>query len=122
MYEYNLLTAEECQDPTISLNFDAKAFCCNEPEPDNCSICPEGTRLDDPDTQVQTEFFGDATCGEIDTYASFLPDDSCIFFVRDLLDDPFDGELQCCISGARGQVTALLVTLSVTLFSAASFL
>lgn len=99
-YEYTTLTADECQDPVTALNFDAKAFCCNEPEPDNCSICPDGTTLADVNKQVQTEFFGDATCGEIDTYASYLPSDACDTFVFSLLDNHIDGEFACCVSSS----------------------
>lgn len=97
-YEYSTLSAEECSDPALNLNFDAKAFCCNEPEPDNCSICSPGKMLGDPDTIVQTEFFGSATCGEIDTYASYLPVGACSRFVDDLLDNPFGAEDACCVT------------------------
>jgi hypothetical protein len=97
-YEYAALSVEECASPTVSINFDAKAFCCNEPEPNNCSICPEGKMLDSPDTVVLTEFFGSATCGEIDTYASYLPAGECSPFLDELLDNPFGAEDECCVN------------------------
>ena len=96
-YEYTTLSAEECTAPDISLNFDAKAFCCNEPEPDNCSICPSGMKLAAADTVVKTEYYGSATCGEIETYASYMPEGSCNLFFNDLLDNPFGAEDECCV-------------------------
>jgi hypothetical protein len=96
-YEYTTLTEEACLTPNFNLNFYAKAFCCNEPEPDDCSICPAGRMLGDPNKEVQTEFYGTATCGEIDTYASYLPANSCTAFINKLLDNPFGAEGECCV-------------------------
>jgi hypothetical protein len=80
MYETTTLqilsAGDECPNADSELNFDAVAFCCpTVPAPDNCSICPAGERLkgDADALTVQTEFFGTVTCGELETYASFLP-------------------------------------------------
>jgi len=100
VYEYSTLTEEECKTPDVALNFDAKAFCCNEPQPDNCSICPTGQKLGDPAKEVKTEFFGIATCGDINTYAGYLPADSCAAFINKLLDNPFGAEGECCVASS----------------------
>eukprot|EP00934_Nitzschia_sp_Nitz4_P009085 Nitzschia sp. Nitz4//scaffold34_size148208//104759//105797//NITZ4_002990-RA/size148208-processed-gene-0.86-mRNA-1//-1//CDS//3329548825//9075//frame0 len=96
MYEYTTLTETECLDPIAALNFDAKAFCCNEAAPENCSICPEGSTLLALDTEVVTEFYGTVTCGDIHTYASFLPNSSCPAFIAFLVDDPINAASVCC--------------------------
>ena len=96
-YEYTGLIEAECPDATNLLKFDAKAFCCNEIPPENCSICSEGKILESEDKEVTTEFFGAATCGEINSYASYLPDGECAVFLSELLDDPFGAEGQCCM-------------------------
>jgi hypothetical protein len=97
LYEYTTLTADECPSAVTLLNFDAKAFCCNEAAPENCSICPEGQLLDDAEKSVQSEFFGQVTCGEIATHASYLPANKCGEFLFDLLDDAFGETSECCV-------------------------
>lgn len=73
-------------------------------------------KLGSRETVVQTEFFGSETCGDIDTYASYLPAGSCTFFLNELLDDPTGAEGECCVangnSGAQGgsQVFAAAVS------------
>ena len=96
-FEYTTLSEEECLVPDVSLNFNAKAFCCNEPEPDDCSICPVGQMLGDSTKEVRTEFFGTTTCGEINSYARYLPTGSCKGFIDELLDNPFGAEGECCV-------------------------
>ena len=100
MYEYSTLTAEECPNAAEIFNFDAISFCCpdvTEPPNTSCSICPEetGGTLSHPEKPVETEFFGIATCGEMELHASFLPNttDACIELLFEL--DLRDGE-DCC--------------------------
>jgi hypothetical protein len=82
MYEFTTLNAEECPNAASELNFDAVAFCCptvavvTSDTSSYCSICPSGTRQKDPALEVQTQFFGNVTCGELHTHASFLPSSS----------------------------------------------
>lgn len=99
MFEYSMLSAEECPNAVTLLNFDAKAFCCNEDPPENCSVCPDGQPLIDPSKSVRTELYGNATCGEIETYASYLPDGMCAAFINELLDNPFGASGECCEGG-----------------------
>jgi hypothetical protein len=74
MYEFTGLTAEECPNAAILLQFDAVSYCCPDVSaPDNCSICGPREIPSDPDTQVETEFFGTATCGTLATHATYLP-------------------------------------------------
>jgi hypothetical protein len=108
MYEYTTLTAEQCPNAVTLLNFDAKAFCCNEEPPENCSICLEGQTLIDPDKIVRNEL---STCGEIETHASYLPD-MCLDFISELLDNPFDAASECCEGGddsVEGKTSAAIV-------------
>ena len=104
VYDYTTLTVDECKDSTFALNFDGKAFCCGEQAPNQCSVCPKGTTLGDPDKVLQTEFFGDVTCGQIASYAGYLPADSCSLFIGELLDDPFGAESQCCVASSSSAV------------------
>lgn len=105
-YEYTTLTKDECLTPDFSLNFYAKAFCCNEPEPNKCSICPVGLMLGDLSKEVRTEFFGTATCGEISTFARYLPEGSCKPFLDELLDNPFGAESECCVTDPNAKSTS----------------
>jgi len=100
-YEFSTLTTTECANATASLNFDAKAFCCGETPPNACSICPNGQKVGDSEKVLRTEFFGSVTCGEIATYASYLPSEACSLFVSDLLDDPLGTESPCCVSDSN---------------------
>ena len=100
MYEYSTLTADECPNAAEIFNFDAISFCCpdvTEPPNTSCSICPEetGGTLSHPEKPVETEFFGLATCGEMEIHASYLPNtqDACIELLFEL--DLRDGE-DCC--------------------------
>ncbi len=98
VYEFTTLSTEECANSSSSLNFDAKAFCCEESPPNQCSVCSAGQKLADPSKVVQTEFYGSVTCGEIAIYASYLPAGACSNFISDLLDDPLGEESLCCVS------------------------
>jgi hypothetical protein len=97
LFEHTTLSADECPSAATLLNFDAKAFCCNEPAPENCSVCGAGDMLDDAEKIVQSEFFGPVTCGEIATHASYLPTGKCGEFIAKLLDNPFDASSECCV-------------------------
>jgi hypothetical protein len=112
MYEYSTLSAEECPNAATALNFDSKAFCCNEPAPENCSICPAGQSIEDPDKSLRSEFFGNVTCGEIATHASYLPGDQCEKFINKLLDNPFGASDSCCVENEPGSSEAYGVTLT----------
>lgn len=105
VYEYTTLSQEECSSPSLVLDFNGKAFCCNEPAPNDCSICPAGKMLASTDKVVTTEFFGSSTCGEIATYASYLyPNTTCSVLLADLLDKPFGGaEDECCVDDPNSE-------------------
>lgn len=74
VYEYTTLTSDECLNPALALNFDARAFCCPDvPTPNGCSICPLGQIIEDDARMISTEFFGKVSCRELQFHASFLP-------------------------------------------------
>mmetsp|Transcript_79314 Transcript_79314/g.119244 ORF Transcript_79314/g.119244 Transcript_79314/m.119244 type:complete len:311 (+) Transcript_79314:153-1085(+) len=101
-FEYSGLTEGKCSlsAATKALNFDAKAFCCNEVPPENCEICAPGEVLGDPEKVLQSEFYGAVTCGEVAEHAKYLPNGQCKRFINTLLDIPFGANDACCISGS----------------------
>ena len=101
VYEYSTLTQSECGNALYYVNYDAKAFCCNEPAPNTCSICPSGTKLM-PNQKVRTEFYGYATCGDIQSYANYLYAGACPLFLAQLLDNPVNPSSECCVSTGGG--------------------
>jgi hypothetical protein len=69
------LTSEEmCTDIV-----EARAFCCTNPDPTSCTICPDESPVGLPDRKISTEDFDEYsfTCGELDRVASFFPEDDC---------------------------------------------
>jgi hypothetical protein len=102
VFEYTGLSADQCsgRSATKALNFDAKAFCCNEAAPENCEICPDGQFVYDSDKALQSEFFGEVTCGEIVEHATYLPGGECKRFLNELLDIPSGASAECCVRSA----------------------
>ena len=109
-YDYTGLESDKCNDQaaaTKRLNFDAKAFCCNEPPPENCQICPAGYYVpeEDMDKVLQSEFFGEVTCGEIVEHAKYLPGGQCKRMVNELLDVQERGHEDCCVKSDGSATT-----------------